>query len=84
MGYMDKLFRMIGGDLFRMAVFYILALTACLRFLSFDLESFFVLSNGLVMLKSHIAWDKYLLPLIVALWFLNAYEKKETLSATHL
>jgi hypothetical protein len=72
MGYMDKLFRMIGGDFFRMTLFYILALIACLRFLVMNLESLFVLTNVLIMLKSHIAWDKYLLPLIVILWFLNA------------
>ncbi len=84
MGYMDKLFRMIGGDFFRMAVFYILALMACLRFLTTDLESLLVLSNGLVMLKSHIAWDKYLLPLIIVLWFLNAYKRKEPSPASPL
>jgi hypothetical protein len=78
MGYMDKLFRMIGGDFFRMTLFYILALIACLRFLVMNLESLFVLTNVLMMLKSHIAWDKYLLPLIVILWFLNAVAQRGT------
>jgi hypothetical protein len=78
MGYMDKLFRMFGGDFFRMTLFYILALIACLRFLVMNLESLFVLTNVLMMLKSHIAWDKYLLPLIVILWFLNAIGHKGT------
>ena len=76
MGYMDKLFRMVGGDFFRMTLYYILALIACLRFLSINLESLLVLSNALLMLKTHIAWDKYLLPLIVILWLLNAIQKK--------
>ena len=75
MGYMDKLFRMFGGDFFRMMLFYILALMACLRFLAINLESLLVLSNALMMLKSHIAWDKYLLPLIVILWFLKGKER---------
>jgi hypothetical protein len=78
MGYMDKLFRMFGGDFFRMTLFYILALIACLRFLVMNLESLFVLTNVLMMLKSHIAWDKYILPLIVILWFLNAIGHKGT------
>jgi hypothetical protein len=30
------------------------------------------------MLKSHIAWDEYLLPLIVILWLLNAIAHEET------
>jgi len=78
MGYMDKLFRMFGGDFFRMTLFYILALIACLRFFAINLESLLVLSNALMMLKSHVAWDKYLLPLIVILWFLNAIRHKGT------
>lgn len=78
MGYMDKLFRLFGGDFIRMTLFYILALMACLRFLAINLESLFVLSNVLVMIKSHIAWDKYLLPLIVILWFLNAIQDKKS------
>ena len=72
MGYMDKLFRLFGGDFFRMTLFYLLGLMACLRFLAINLEGLLVLSNALMMLKSHIAWDKYLLPLIVILWLLNA------------
>jgi len=79
MGYMDKLFRTFGGDFFRMTAFYVLALVACLRFFTIDLETSLVLSNGLLMLKSHIAWDKYLLPLIVILWLLNAYKKSVVL-----
>jgi len=75
---MDKLFRMFGGDFFRMTLFYILALIACLRFFAINLESLLVLSNALMMLKSHVAWDKYLLPLIVILWFLNAIRHKGT------
>lgn len=80
MGYMDKLFRILGGDLLRMTLFYILALMACLRFLAINLESSLVLSNVLLMSKSHIAWDKYLLPLIVILWVLNAIQDKESVT----
>jgi len=32
------------------------------------------------MSKSHIAWDKYLLPLIVILWVLNAIQDKESVT----
>jgi len=78
MGYMDKLFRMFAGDFVRLTLFYMLALMACLRFLTIHLESLLVLSNALVMLKSHIAWDKYLLPLMVVLWFLNTIEHKRS------
>jgi hypothetical protein len=78
MGYMDKLFRLVGGNFFRMTLFYMLALMACLRFLAIRLESLLVLSNVFMMLKSHIAWDKYLLPLIVVLWFLNAIAHEDT------
>ena len=81
MGYMDKLFRMFTGDLFRITLFYIMALIACLRFLTINLETLLVLLNVLIIMKSHVTWDKYLLPLIVILWFLNAMEDKKSNTA---
>mgnify|MGYP004005218169 CR=1 FL=1 len=74
MGYMDKMFRVFRSDLLRVVFFCVFATLACLRFYVLRIETILILSNVILMAKSHIAWDKYLLPLIVILWFLTAIE----------
>jgi len=71
MGYMDKLMHVLLPDIARIAIYYILAALATIRFLRWNLEGSLVLANVLLMMKAHLAWDKYMLPLIVVLWFLG-------------
>jgi hypothetical protein len=35
--------------------------------------------NALLMMNAHIGWDKYILPLVVVLWFLVADRAPEQL-----
>ena len=71
MGYFDKAVRTVLPDMLRMALFYVLALGACLRFSRIDLSFWLLLMNALIMMKSHVAWDKYAMPLLIALWYLK-------------
>ncbi len=74
MGYFDKAAHRVLGDadVLRMAVFYVFALAACVRFDRLTLPALLVCVNALLMMKAHIGWDKYILPLVVVLWFLVA------------
>lgn len=52
-------------------VFYGLALLACWRFSRLNLAFWMVLFNTLIMMKA-FPWDRYTLPLLVVLWYLQA------------
>ena len=71
MGYFDKAVRTVLPDMLRMGFFYVLALAACLRFSRIDLSFWLLLMNALIMMKSHVAWDKYAMPLLIVLWYLK-------------
>ena len=77
MGFLDKAARSVLSDPLRVCVFYFLALVACVRFSRVDLDGVLVYVNALIMLKAHIGWDKYVLPLLVALWYLRARETRD-------
>ena len=72
MGSLDVAARHLGSDVLRLGLFYVLALAAALRFRRPTLGSLFVLVNAVLMMKAHIAWDKYAVPLLVVLWYLQA------------
>lgn len=52
-------------------ILYILALLACWRFSRLDLAFWMVLFNTLIMMKA-FPWDRYALPLLVVLWYLQS------------
>jgi hypothetical protein len=64
------------GDLvpvpLRMAVFYALAWLTCVRFSGMGLATWLILTHILLILNTWSAWEKYLLPMLVVLWFLKA------------
>ncbi len=72
MGFFDKAARLVLNDPLRMALFYACAVLASVRLSRPDLAFWALLFNALVMLKAHIAWDKYALPLLVWLWLLKS------------
>jgi hypothetical protein len=72
MGYLDVAARTLLTDPWRMVVFCSLAILACWRFRRWDLMSALVFVNAATLLKAHIAWDKYALPTLVALWYMRA------------
>ncbi|MBD2260583.1 hypothetical protein [Pseudanabaena sp. FACHB-2040] len=55
----------------RQALFYGLAVLTCLRFANLSLASWMVLFNALIMMKA-FPWDRYALPLLIVLWYLQA------------
>jgi len=67
MGYLDKISRIFLPDFFRMIAFFILAVFAALRFANHSPEAWLFWANTAIMLKAHIGWDKYILPLLVCL-----------------
>jgi hypothetical protein len=60
----------------RIGVLYVLAVAACIRFARIDASLFLILANLLVYLNS-ASWEKYLLPLMAALWAMRALAADE-------
>ena len=57
----------------RVAVYYVLALLAALRFSRRLDAAFWVVAAGVVLsMKQQIPWEKYLLPTLSTLWMLRA------------
>jgi hypothetical protein len=73
-GFLDRFVRTFAPDWLRMAIFYGLALAALLRFTR-GFPLLLVVVNAGMMMKAHIAWDKYALPLLVVLWYLRSREE---------
>ena len=74
MGFMDKTLHLLNCSSIRMILLYLFALTATIRFLKVDRNFFLVWVNVLMMLKAHVAWDKYVIPLVIILCFYYARE----------
>jgi hypothetical protein len=73
MGLFDATLRHAGlPDAGRLAVFYVFALAAVHGLRRWTLSLGFLACNALVMMKAHLAWDKYALPLIAVLWYLES------------
>lgn len=72
MGFLDVAARWAFNDVLRMTFLSILAACAAARFSRLDLASLFVWANALIMMKAHIGWDKYALPVLVVLWFMKS------------
>jgi hypothetical protein len=75
MGYLDRTTRMVLGDGARMALYALLAALACLRFPPLSLPGLVLYANAGLMLKAHVAWDKYALPVLAVLWLLRAAQE---------
>ena len=72
MGYFDKALRALLADDLRVVVFFFFAALTVIRFARWSLPAILVFANALLMMKAHVAWDKYALPLLAVLWWLNA------------
>lgn len=70
MGYFDRALRWLP-DAARIGVFYLFALLALAQVRA-RLALLFLLVNAAIMAKAHIAWDKYVLALVVVFWALEA------------
>ncbi|USN98262.1 MAG: hypothetical protein H6810_08745 [Phycisphaeraceae bacterium] len=74
MGFLDKALRRLVGDhdVVRVAVLWMLASMAVVRFRRWSLASALVLVHAVMLMKAHIAWDKYAMVCLVCLWYLHA------------
>ena len=81
MGFFDIAVRFVCGDFWKLFIFYALAVLAILSvpFLSFEFIAMII--NASLLMKAHIAWDKYALPMVVVLWFLWCLEGKKSTAA---
>ena len=77
-GYFDKFLRLILSEQLRLVVYYLLALAAVLRFARPTLGLAILAANACILLKAHIFWEKYLLPMLVVFWLLKAAEALDT------
>jgi hypothetical protein len=74
MGFLDKTLHLFNNSFIRMVFLYLFALLATRKFLKIDRNFFLVWVNVLMMLKAHVAWDKYVIPLVIILCFYYARE----------
>lgn len=70
-GLLIKVVDLIPIYALKIALIFGLALFACLRFSHLRLETWLLLFNSLIMMKA-FPWDRYVLPLMVVLWFLKS------------
>ncbi|MBW4459199.1 MAG: hypothetical protein KME47_03035 [Nodosilinea sp. WJT8-NPBG4] len=76
-GNMDKVAALLPFYGLVMAMYYGLALITCLRFAKPDLLFWIIAFNALIMMKA-IPWDRYVLPLAVAFWYLKSIRYPNT------
>ena len=73
MGLFDRGLRFLGlADGVRVAVFGAAACLAVLSLRGRHLQLLLLAANALALMRGQQAWDKYALPLIVVLWYLEA------------
>jgi hypothetical protein len=65
-------FFVLPNPVLRVSFFYLLAWFACVRFSCPDLGFWIILFQAVVMITSFEAWEKYIYPVLAALWFLRA------------
>jgi hypothetical protein len=76
-GPFGRLTRMVlpgsAGDFARIALYYVLAVLAAIRFFrKIDLGFWIVSIACVVAMKSQIPWEKYVFPTLTALWYLRS------------
>jgi hypothetical protein len=75
MGYFDIAVRSVLPAPARLTLYCVLAVIACLRFRPFSLGGLMLYANAATMTGAHLAWDKYALPMLAALWFLKSADQ---------
>ncbi len=68
MGFLDRGLRALLSTPWRIVVLALLAMVTVLRFARVNLVGVLLLANSVILLKSHIGWDKYALAMIATLW----------------
>ncbi len=78
-GNLSKVAAALPSEALSFLLLYSLALLACIRFSRLNLLSLLVFFNALIMIKA-FPWDRYVLPLAVAFWYIKAYGLEEKFS----
>lgn len=84
LGYLDQLLVTIRvAGFVKQIIFALLMLLTLMRFLAtpLNLASWMVIINTVLLGKAQLSWDKYSLPLIMALWFLAMFDAQWSLGA---
>ncbi|PZO42907.1 MAG: hypothetical protein DCF17_07365 [Shackletoniella antarctica] len=81
-GNMGNVADLLPFDGLVMAMYYGLALLTCLRFSKPNLLFWIIVFNALIMMKA-IPWDRYVLPLAVAFWYLKSIRYPGTDTQPH-
>jgi hypothetical protein len=79
MGYFDIAARSILPAPARAILFWALAVLACVRFRPLSLSGLMLYANAVLMIGAHVAWDKYALPMLAALWLLKSADQIDAL-----
>lgn len=72
-GNLIKITNLLPNDIAKIALLYGLSYLAFVRFSQPNLVTLMVLFNSLIMMKAY-PWDRYVLPLVVAFWYLNSIQ----------
>lgn len=78
-GMFSLLLDLLHYDILKSALFYFLALIACIRFFQPNLMFLCLLFNCIIMMKAHY-WSKYVLPLSIVFWYLKSLGLDEKFS----
>ena len=77
MGYFDIAARSVLPVPARVALFWALALIACLRLRPLSAGGLLLYANAALLACAHVAWDKYALPMLATLWLLKSADRLE-------
>lgn len=75
-GNLLKVANLLPADSFKIAVFYVFCLLACIRFSKANLMLILIVFHCLIMMKAW-PWDRYALPLVMAFWYLKSVGLEE-------
>ncbi|MDY6897432.1 MAG: hypothetical protein SWZ49_05045, partial [Cyanobacteriota bacterium] len=70
-GILTNVAKILPNDLLKLALYYVLALIAFIRFSKINIAFWILLVNCGLMMKA-FPWDKYILPLLVVFWYLKS------------
>jgi len=75
MGYLDIAARFALPTPVRVALFWALAVLACLRLRPLSAGGLMLYANAALLACAHVAWDKYALPMLATLWLLKSADR---------
>ena len=84
MGYLDIAARFVLPTPARLALFWALAILAALRLRPLSTGGLMLYANAALLACAHVAWDKYALPMLAALWLLKSADRLDEVESALL